>query len=115
MAPIKVESLCCFIKVRFYFSVTPTKGQAALAHYEGVAKMMTAQGEVFALVGTTYDPCTDECTVETTPELDISGLRAEDVSWAALACLNRQMLRQMQQEEEVCRKESKQGDAASVS
>lgn len=116
MAPIKVESLCCFIQARFYFSATPVKGKAALAHYDGVAKMMTAQGEVRAFIETTYDPCTDVCTVESVPELDISGLRPEDVLCAAMRRLNQQMLWQAQWEaEQDRRKESQQGDATSVS
>ena len=100
MKQLKVESLCCFIEAHFFLSANPVKGKAALAHYEGVAKMMTAQGEVCALVDTIYDPYTDVCTVDTVPELDISGLRPEDVLCAAMKCLNQQMLWQAQWDSE---------------
>lgn len=115
MKQLKVESLCCFVEAHF-FMTDRKEGKAATAHYEGNAKMMTEEGAVCALVETTYDPCTDVCTVESVPELDISGLRPEDVLCEAMRRLNQQMLWQAQWEaEQDRRKESQQGDAASVS
>lgn len=99
---IKVERLCGFVESSFFHSPNPMKGAAARAHYEGVAQMITDQGVVCAIMDTTYDPYTQECTVDTVPELDISALRPEDVMMAAMASLNKRMLEQMQRDEEKC-------------
>lgn len=113
---IKVERLCGFVESSFFHSPNPVKEQSALAHYEGVAQMMTDQGVVCAIMDTTYDPYTQECTVSTVPELDISALRPEDVMMAAMKSLNKRMLEQMQREEETARrKESQQGGETPVS
>ena len=87
----------------FFHSPNPVPGKPALAHYEGVAQMMTDQGVVCAIMDTTYDPYTQECTVSTVPELDISALRPEDVMMAAMASMNERMLEQMQRDEEKVR------------
>lgn len=113
---IKVESLCGFMESSFFHSPNPVKGAAALAHYEGVAQMITDQGVVCAIMDTTYDPYTQECTVDTVPELDISALRPEDVMMAAMTSMNERMLEQMQRDEEKVRcEESQQGEARPVS
>lgn len=113
---IKVESLCGFVESSFFHSPNPVPGKPALAHYEGVAQMMTDQGVVCAIMDTTYDPYTQECTVDTVPELDISALRPEDVMMAAMESLNKRMLEQMRREEETARREeSQQGEARPVS
>ena len=108
--------MCGFMESSFFHSPNPVKGAAELAHYEGVAQMITDQGVVCAIMDTTYDPYTQECTVSTVPELDISALRPEDVMMAAMASLNKRMLEQMRREEEtVRRKESRQGEETPVS
>ena len=112
---IKVGRLCGFMESSFFHSPNPVKGAAALAHYEGVAQMMTDQGVVCAIMDTTYDPYTQECTVDTVPELDISALRPEDVMMAAMESLNKRMLEQMRREETARREESQQGEARPVS
>lgn len=113
---IKVESLCGFVESSFFHSPNPVKGAAALAHYEGVAQMITDQGVVCAIMDTTYDPYTQECTVDTVPELDISALRPEDVMLAAMVSMNERMLEQVQRDEErVIREESQQGGETPVS
>lgn len=113
---IKVERLCGFVESSFFHSPNPMKGAAARAHYEGVAQMITDQGVVCAIMDTTYDPYTQECTVDTVPELDISALRPEDVMMAAMASLNKRMLEQMQRDEEKVRcEESQQGEETPVS
>ena len=113
---IKVESLCGFMESSFFHSPNPVAGAAALAHYEGVAQMITDRGVVCAILDTTYDPCTQECTVKTVPELDISALRPEEVMLAAMASMNERMLEQMQRDEEkVIREESQQGEETPVS
>ena len=113
---IKVERLCGFMESSFFHSPNPVQVAAALAHYEGVAQMMTDQGVVCAIMDTTYDPYTQECTVDTVPELDISALRPEDVMMAAMESLNKRMLEQMRREEETARREeSQQGEARPVS
>ena len=99
---IKVERLCGFVESSFFHSPNPMKGAAARAHYEGVAQMITDQGVVCAIMDTTYDPYTQECTVDTVPELDISALRPE------MASLNKRMLEQMQRDEEKVRCEESQ-------
>ena len=110
---IKVERLCGFMESSFFHSPNPVKGAAELAHYEGVAQMITDQGVVCAIMDTTYDPYTQECTVDTVPELDISALRPEDVM---LAAMNERMLEQVQRDEErVIREESQQGGETPVS
>ena len=96
---IKVESLCGFAESSFFHSPYPVKG---------VAQMITDQGVVCAIMDTTYDPYTQECTVDTVPELDISALRPEDVMMAAMASLNKRMLEQMQRDEEKVRCEESQ-------
>ena len=112
----KVERLCGFVESSFFHSPNPVAGAAALAHYEGVAQMMTDQGVVCAIMDTTYDPYTHECTVSTVPELDISALRPEDVMLAAMESLNKRMLEQMQRDEEkVRREESRPGEETPVS
>ena len=113
---IKVESLCGFAECNFFHSPNPVPGKPALAHYEGVAQMITDQGVVCAIMDTTYDPYTQECTVDTVPELDISALRPEDVLMTARESMNERMLKQMQRDEErVIREESQQGGETSVS
>lgn len=113
---IKVERLCGFVESSFFHSPNPMKGAAARAHYEGVAQMITDQGVVCAIMDTTYDPYTQECTVDTVPELDISALRPEDVMLAAMESLNKRMLEQMQRDEEkVRREESRPGEETPVS
>lgn len=105
---IKVESLCGFAECSFFHSPNPVAGKPALAHYEGVAQMITDQDVVCAIMDTTYDPYTQECTVSTVPELDISVLRPEDVMMAAMVSLNKRMLEQMQRDEEKVRCEESQ-------
>ena len=113
---IKAESMSGFKKSSFFHSPNPVPGKPALAHYEGVAQMITDQGIVCAIMDTTYDPYTQECTVDTVPELDISALRPEDVMLAAMVSMNERMLEQMRREEEtVRRKESQQGGETPVS
>ena len=86
---IKVESLCGFAESSFFHSPNPVKGAAALAHYEGIAQMITGQGVVCAIM---------------------------DTMMVAMKSMNERMLEQMRREEEtVRRKESQQGGETPVS